>query len=357
MADLLELDSLEILAIIDNELDPISPCVNPAIRQFGGLRDIASRSKNSINDIRGSESFELRMSNICCSAHGLSLMITGIKGNMRHTILFDTGPEENSWERNATRLRADVSRIEMIQLSHYHRDHSGGMLKALDMIKKAQQEAKHALQPVVVDLHPDRPAFRGFQPPGHAIVSFEADPTFEDIEKAGGVVQTRDQPHVVLENMFLVSGEIPRGTPYEQGLKFGMRFEDGVWRPDEAMKDERLLMCKLKGMLKTVLQDRYLLLADKGLVVFTGCAHAGVVNSARYAVDLGQGTPLYAVVGGFHLADAQPEVIDDTVRDLEALEPQLLLPGHCTGWRAKFALQSKMPGRIVPCFVGSGYEL
>lgn len=96
---------------------------------------------------------------------------------------------------------------------------------------------------------------------------------------------------------------------------------------------------------------------DKGVVVFTGCAHAGVVNSVRHAVALGQGVPLYAVVGGFHLADATAEVIEVTANDLEALKPKLLLPGHCTGWRAKFALQSKMPGQLVPCFVGSGYVL
>lgn len=254
MADLLELDSLEILVIIDNELDPISPCMNPAVQQFGGLRDVASRGKNPEDDIRGSDSFELRMNNICCSAHGLSLMITGVKGEERRTILFDTGPEEHSWERNVKRLRADISQIELIQLSHYHRDHSGGMLKALDMIQQAREEKRCVPRKAIVDLHPGRPEYRGFQPPGYPIVSLEADPTFEALEHAGGTVHTSDRPHSVLDNMFLVSGEIPRVTSYEQGLKFGVRFENDAWVPDETMKDERLLMCKLKGELTRMVE-------------------------------------------------------------------------------------------------------
>lgn len=95
----------------------------------------------------------------------------------------------------------------------------------------------------------------------------------------------------------------------------------------------------------------------KGLVVFTGCSHSGVVNVARHALKLGHGAPLHSVVGGYHLADALPEVIEKTVDDLKVLEPHLLMPGHCTGWRAKYALAEKLPDQIVPCFVGSGYVL
>lgn len=92
-------------------------------------------------------------------------------------------------------------------------------------------------------------------------------------------------------------------------------------------------------------------------MAFTGCGHAGVVNSAKYAVELGQGSPLYAVVGGFHLADAQPTLIDSTVNDLKALDIRVLLAGHCTGWRAKSEMQKQMPGRFTPCFVGSRFVL
>ena len=336
MANLVELDSLEILVIVDNELDPISPPPNPAIQQTGGLREIAIHGPTrAIDGVK-----ELRMDHICCSAHGLSLMITGIKGDQRHTILFDTGPEEDIWERNAKRLRAKVGDVEAVVLSHWHRDHSGGMLKVLSMVNEANGGKK-----LDVDLHPARPAYRGMQPPGFPVVSLEADPTFEEMETGGGSVQKSDKAHTALDDMFLVSGEIPRVTEYEKGLRFGVRCDEagGKWREDTLVADERFLMCKIKG---------------KGLVMFTGCSHAGVVNASKRALELGNGAPLYAVMGGFHLADAEPAQIESTAQDLKALDAKVLMTGHCTGWRAKFELQRVMPeGVLVPNFVGSRFVL
>lgn len=248
MDQLVELDKLEILVIVDNELDPLSRCPNPAVQQSGGVRDMAMRDENLTSDVRGPGVHEFRMDNICCSAHGLSLMVTGFKGEQKRTLLFDTGPEEAVWERNTKRTKADIGQIETIALSHWHRDHSGGMLKVLEMVKSAQT-VNRALH---VDLQPDRPDYRGVQPPGSAILSLEADPTFEEIENRGGVVKKNRQMHTVSDNTFLISGKIPRVTEYEQGLKFGVRFdaETKKWSKDEEMADERILMCKLKGRLK-----------------------------------------------------------------------------------------------------------
>ncbi len=96
---------------------------------------------------------------------------------------------------------------------------------------------------------------------------------------------------------------------------------------------------------------------DKGLVLFTGCSHAGVVNAARHALELGGGAPLYAVVGGFHLADGSPEKLQSTLDDLKALGPKVLIPGHCTGWRFKFKIEQELAGFLVPCFSGTTYTL
>nr|POE79598.1 7,8-dihydropterin-6-methyl-4-(beta-d-ribofuranosyl)-aminobenzene-5'-phosphate synthase [Quercus suber] len=330
---LLELDSLEILVIIDNELDPISPSPNPEVQQTGGMREISALATLEPN-VRGPTACnELRMSNICCSAHGLSLLITGIRGEKRHTLLFDTGPEESAFERNARRLHADLAAVEHVHLSHWHRDHSGGMLKAIPMVLEAKEQrhagGEEAAPGLVVDLHPDRPAFRGVmsvQP-----VSLEADPTFEAISKAGAQVKLESQAHAVLENMFLVSGEIPRVTEYEKGLNRGIRFlaDRQEWVEDTLIKDERYVMCHVKG----------------------------VVNASRDAVQNGNGVPLYAVMGGYHLADAGPELIGRTIADLAALDAKVLLAGHCTGWRAKFAIQQHLPGRLVPSFVGNKFVL
>lgn len=91
--------------------------------------------------------------------------------------------------------------------------------------------------------------------------------------------------------------------------------------------------------------------------MFTGCSHAGVINASRHAVKLGGGLPLYAIIGGLHLANARSEQIERTMKDLRGLEVGILIAGHCTGWRAKFEVEKAMPGLLVPSFVGSTYKL
>jgi 7,8-dihydropterin-6-yl-methyl-4-(beta-D-ribofuranosyl)aminobenzene 5'-phosphate synthase len=117
------------------------------------------------------------------------------------------------------------------------------------MIRDAQEQDPATPGGLIVDLHPERPDYRGFQFPGQMPVSLQADPTFAEIEAAGAKIEKSSKPHTVLDNMFLVSGEIPRVTPYETGLKAGVRFFDSTkkWEKDEEMADERLLMCNVKG--------------------------------------------------------------------------------------------------------------
>lgn len=124
------------------------------------------------------------------------------------------------------------------------------MLRAIRMIKKAQRTAGNGRddQELVVDLHGSRPDYRGFTI-GTETISLEADPTFEEIESAGATVVKSASPHTVLDDMFLVSGEIPRVTEYETGLKHAVRFDQstGNWEKDELIADERLLACNVKG--------------------------------------------------------------------------------------------------------------
>ncbi|CAI7673441.1 unnamed protein product [Penicillium bialowiezense] len=336
--DLEEVDSLSAIVIIDNELDPLSPPAPDTVQLSGNLGTVAMGAGHHLTD-RGEACTELRLEDVCCAAHGLSILITATKGDKKHTILFDAGPEEEAWQRNVKRLRADISPVEVIQLSHWHRDHSGGILRAIRMINDAKQ-AEGRSEKLIVDLHPDRPAYRGFALPEH-IISLEADPTFEEVEDAGAIVDKQSEPHTVLDDFFLVSGEIPRLTPYETGLKNAMRYDpdEKEWFSDELILDERSLICNLKG---------------KGLVVFSACSHAGIVNTTKHAIQLTGGTvPVHAVVGGFHLAQSDADKIESTVTDLKRLDPAVLMPGHCTGWRAKFAIEKHMPGSLVPCTVGS----
>ena len=111
-------------------------------------------------------------------------------------------------------------------LSHWHRDHSGGMLRAIEMITSAKVTSASSA-PVTIELHPDRPAYRGFVLKGEP-VSFPADPTWDEIESAGAVVKKSSEAHTVLNNMFLISGFIPNVTPYETGLMNGIQYFPGA---------------------------------------------------------------------------------------------------------------------------------
>lgn len=171
-------------------------------------------------------------------------------------MLFDTGPEGKSIARNLASLQIPVESIERIVLSHWHRDHSGGIIAvleqaALSRAKKqvgADQSGKNTAsdpKPVVVDLHPDRPIARGIAPPptGKVICRLPEDPTHSDILAAGGVVETHSEGHLVAGGTVWVSGEIPRVTSFETGLLGGVRWREfhsstseevrGEWVPEE----------------------------------------------------------------------------------------------------------------------------
>ncbi|OGM48990.1 hypothetical protein ABOM_003143 [Aspergillus bombycis] len=335
---LTEIDQLEVHVIVNDELDPISPSPNPAVQVASRFMGIPLSPLDS-NTERGGAQMEMRMDNICCAAHGLSLLLIATKGDQKHYFLFDAGPEGAVWERNTSRLRTEVGQIEHVALSHYHRDHSGGLTRAIELI--TQNSGKRGKGPVV-DVHPDRPAFRGVQ--ADRPISLEADPSFEELEAAGGRILKSHQPHTALDDFFLVSGEIPRETSYEDGIYGGLRYNETTkqWEEDTLIMEERYVMCNLKG---------------KGLVVFTGCGHAGIVNTCCDAVKLGNGIPLYCVVGGYHLADANDTKLNATLADLKKMEPKVLLAGHCTGWRFKCLIARDLPNCMVPCFSGSKYTL
>ena|SRR6266498_4040182 len=136
------------------------------------------------------------------------------------------------------------------------------MLRAIRMINEAKAHRGHQT-PLTVDLHPNRPDFRGFVIPfanGLEYFSLEADPSFDEVEKAGASVAKNKEPHTVLDDMFLVSGEIPRVTPYEVGIRNGIRLNGSTksWEKDELIMDERFLMCNLKGteLIKPQIESR-----------------------------------------------------------------------------------------------------
>ena len=152
-----------------------------------------------------------------------------------HTVLFDTGPDSRTIIRNIESMKVPVLTVERIILSHWHADHSGGMLAFLKYRREAMARAPEDKQipECVVDVHPDRPIARGFAPPPKEkpVCRLPEDPSFDALKGPGAKVETHAEPHVVADGTIYVSGEIPRVTTFERGLIGNMR-----WVPDSENK-------------------------------------------------------------------------------------------------------------------------
>jgi 7,8-dihydropterin-6-yl-methyl-4-(beta-D-ribofuranosyl)aminobenzene 5'-phosphate synthase len=99
-------------------------------------------------------------------------------------------------------------------------------------------------------------------------------------------------------------------------------------------------------------------LAEQGLVVLSGCGHAGIVNTIRYAQKLTGERKLAAIIGGFHLSGPMFEpIIEPTIRAFDELSAALIVPAHCTGWRAVHQLAASFPDAFVQSAVGTTVEL
>lgn len=253
------------------------------------------------------------------------------------------GPYPDVWLDNAQRLAIDLARIDLVFLSHWHFDHSGGIPKVVEAISRARAAA--GLTPVIVEVHPDRPDRRGIQTPSGLMVLLPEEPTFEAITSAGGRVAKEADAHILSEGMFFASGAIERVTEYETGLVGHHSFCGAEARLDPLIMDERYVAASVRG---------------RGVTVLSACSHAGVVNACLDAKRHFPEQRIDTVLGGYHLAGkAMEERIAPTVRDLESrIAPRIVAPGHCTGWRAKAALAHAFaPGRYAPSVVGSLYRL
>jgi 7,8-dihydropterin-6-yl-methyl-4-(beta-D-ribofuranosyl)aminobenzene 5'-phosphate synthase len=317
-------DRVEILVLVDNVTDNLSSVPGEVENEWPRLW------KRGMRQLSGSC--------LCCGAHGLFCAITAWRGDMSHTLLFDTGPEASVFERNVERLGFDMGTVEGIVLSHGHWDHCGAMLRALDMIR-----ARNGGGAVPTYMHPDMYRSRAVKGRDGAMLPMEDVPNASMLEDRGARVVHSSEEQLILDNLFFISGEIPRVTEFETGLPgHHRRTKDGKdWEPDPLLMDERFVAVHVK---------------DKGVVVLTACSHAGIVNVMTHARDCFSGTPLHGVLGGFHLAGTNERVIPQTVDALREFGLKSIAPAHCTGWRAVNALASTFGAAIVPSAVGKAFR-
>jgi 7,8-dihydropterin-6-yl-methyl-4-(beta-D-ribofuranosyl)aminobenzene 5'-phosphate synthase len=320
---LLEVDALEVLVLVDNVSDSLST-VPREVRNETAVLQRAGSLPVSAGEYR------------CCAEHGLSLVITARLGRDRQTVIFDAGPEAYAVSRNGRLLKAPFGDVGAIVLSHGHWDHAGGMMGALRLITATNEG-----RTVECHVNPGMFVERGMMRQGREPLLQKPVPIPNELIEAGAFVVNDPEPRLLLNQLFYLSGEIPRVTPYERGLPGHVkRAADGRnWEPDPWIMDERYLAVHVKG---------------KGAVVFTACSHAGVVNVLRDARTLLDDVPLHAVMGGFHLSgpDVEP-IIPETVNDLREFRLKRIVPAHCTGWRAVHALADTFgPEVMLPSAVG-----
>jgi 7,8-dihydropterin-6-yl-methyl-4-(beta-D-ribofuranosyl)aminobenzene 5'-phosphate synthase len=261
--------------------------------------------------------------------HGLSCLVRVFSGNKEHAILLDAGLSRDCLFHNARQLGLDLSVIEAIVLSHGHFDHTGGLAEFFCS----------ATRQVPLILHPDAFLQRRLNNPPKAPVDL---PRLDAValKKAGADVLQRKGPSTLAAGHLLVTGEVERTTSFEKGFPGMEAFMDNRWVPD-TISDDQALVVNVKG---------------KGLVVISGCAHAGIINTVEYAKKITGMETVHAVMGGFHLSGPLfAPVVQPTIEAMKRINPDYVVPMHCTGWTAVNRFFEEMPGRCILNSVGTTY--
>lgn len=314
-------DKVEIRILVDNATDMLSS--NPPFVESEGAN--LTRRGFKLNAYKC----------LCCAVHGLSCLVTAHRGGTSHTVLFDTGPEDYAFERNVTRLGVDLGAVESIVLSHGHADHAGAMLLALGMVR-----GRRGGRDVPFYAHPGMFHTRGVRQPNGTVRQMEDVPSLTDLTDFGAQMIVTTEPQSFLNGLFYLSGEIPRVTSYERGFPGQMRRTADGWEPDELLMDERWLAVNVAG---------------KGLVVFSACSHAGIVNVCKHAHATFPDMPIHCIVGGLHLSGPNEAIIPQTVEGLAEFDLKVIAAGHCTGWRAMTALSNAFGSALAPTAVGKNF--
>lgn len=262
--------------------------------------------------------------------HGYALLLTVFRNGTRSSILYDAGLGRDTVQYNMDVLGLSVSDLRAIALSHGHADHHGGLE---GMVRRIGRRG----MPLV--LHPDVWRERKIVFPTGVALHLPP-PSYNDLDREGVAIIEERGPSLVLDDTVLITGQIERVTDFEQGFSIHQaRNAEGVWEPDVWVWDDQAAVCHVQG---------------KGLLVLTSCSHAGVINVLRHARNITGVESVYGLVGGMHLTGAVMEpLIPRTLAELATIAPSVVVPGHCTGWRATHELARLMPSAYIQSSVGT----
>jgi 7,8-dihydropterin-6-yl-methyl-4-(beta-D-ribofuranosyl)aminobenzene 5'-phosphate synthase len=271
--------------------------------------------------------------------YGFALLVTLSRQGQTVSLLYDAGVGTNTLLHNMAVLGIAPGTVRAIVLSHGHIDHYGGLAALLPQLEPP---------PLPLVLHPDawrdrKVVFQnGYElpmPPPQRSAFTHPHVTLHETRA----------PSLWLDDTVLVTGQVARTTAFEQGMPGHMaRTAAGdeagaAWEDDTSIWDDQAVVLHVQG---------------KGLVILSGCSHAGIINMVRYAQQLTGIAPIHAIVGGLSLSGMVfAPVIAPTVEALAAIAPDIIVPGHSTGTQAIQEIAHALPDAYVPTCVGTRLRL
>jgi 7,8-dihydropterin-6-yl-methyl-4-(beta-D-ribofuranosyl)aminobenzene 5'-phosphate synthase len=262
--------------------------------------------------------------------HGYALLLTVRRDGESASILYDAGLGRDTVQYNMDVLGISVGDLRAVALSHGHADHHGGLEGMFRRIGRRGM-------PLV--LHPDVWRERKIVFPTGVEMHLPP-PSYHDLDREGVEIIEERGPSLLLDGTVLITGQVERVTDFEPGFPIHQaRTAEGAWEPDVWVWDDQAVVCHVKG---------------KGLLVLTSCSHSGVINVLLHARRITGIDQVYGLVGGMHLTGGLMEpLIPRTLAELATIAPSVVVPGHCTGWRATHELSRQMPDAYIQSSVGT----
>jgi 7,8-dihydropterin-6-yl-methyl-4-(beta-D-ribofuranosyl)aminobenzene 5'-phosphate synthase len=263
--------------------------------------------------------------------HGVSFLLEGAKGSDVMRILVDVGQDSQALLNNMKLMNISPAIIDAVVLTHCHYDHTQGVARMLREIGRKD---------IQVIAHRDIFRLNFVTEPYLRHVGIMPGDSREEIEKAGGSLLLTKDP-VKLMSGITTTGEVKRQTDFEE-VGIALKTIEGGEVVDDQMLDDISVVANVNG---------------KGLVIVTGCSHAGIVNIARHAVELTGCEKIEGILGGLHLVDASYVRIKRTAEELSKLNPEWICAGHCTGFKAQVELYLTFRERFSPLQTGMQFVI